>query len=146
MFISASGSARQTGPRVERPALFTRMSAVRPSSVDPPEQVGPHGAVGQVGGEHLRPDAGPAELGGQVGELVGAAGDQGDAVAATSQLSGHLLTDARRGAGDESSAVGCWWGRLMGHKVGPSVTGGHAEIGPASCPTRQSSGWLTVDP
>src|SRR5690606_32484806 len=63
------------------------------------------GGVGEVGGEDLTSDLVLfGELGGEVVEAVGAAGDQQQLVAAGGQVAGERRADACGGAADERGA------------------------------------------
>lgn len=65
------------------------------------------GRVGEIGAEGLDADAVPAaELGGEVGEPVGSAGNQEQVVVAGRQVTGEAGTDAGGRAGDECGAAG----------------------------------------
>src|SRR5271168_2404561 len=50
-----------------------------------------------------------AQLCGELVKTVGAAGYQHDLIAAPREDPGELLTDTRRSAGDDGSAVAGWW-------------------------------------
>ena len=75
-------------------------------------------AVRQVGGQHRGPAALRGDLGGQLLELVGGAGDERDVVAATDELAGDLGADALGGAGDDAGAVGAGKRKAHARSVG----------------------------
>ena len=120
MFISAAGSASRDRTERRQPGVVHEDVGREAQLVDPVEQHRRAAAVGQVGGQDLGPDAGRAELVGQLGELVGAAGDQGDPVAAAGQLAGQLVPmpdDAPVTTAVRSGAAG----KAHGSQVGPAV-------------------------
>ena len=81
---------------------------------------GPGVSVGEVGGEHLGADAGVVQLVGQLGELVGAAGHERDAVTrrASSRASSTPMPDDAPVTTAVRSRPGA--GRLMAATIGPA--------------------------
>ena len=77
----------------------------------PGRQDGACRPVGEVGGQHVGLPAARSDLVGERAQLVLAAGDEHDPVAAAGQLAGDLGADALRGAGDERGAVGAGCGK-----------------------------------
>ena len=93
---SRSGSSSRKRPRRPKPALLTSRSTSTPSFSTF------SGSVGGVGDEVALDHVGRGrELLGELFEAVLAAGDQDQVVAATGELSGEFLADARGRAGDQ---------------------------------------------
>ncbi|MEI2652309.1 MAG: redoxin family protein [Microthrixaceae bacterium] len=76
--------------------------------------------VGEVGGDHLRPDAVPvAQFGRQLVERTLPTRHEGDAVSAAGQLAGDLRADPRRGAGHDAGEVGARCTKRHGETLSP---------------------------
>ncbi len=133
MSISDSGSDWATGPRVEKPALLTRMSGVKPSVATRSIKVARSGPVGEISGQDTGPPAACPDFVGQRRQPVSSSSHECYAVPPGGQFPSDGFTNPRGGAGHDGGAISCRWRKAhMAHRsVAAAVPGGD---GPATRP------------